>query len=994
VVFVFGSFRLDVANASLRRGKQAVFLTPKVHNVLRYLVEHAGQLVTKDDLWRAVWPGVSVTDATLTVCVNRIRKALGDEPKTPRYIETVHRLGYRFIAPVSTQSVRILGSEVPRQDLVLARSPQSLTPHFVGREAELAQLHKWLELAVGGERQIVFVTGEPGIGKTTLVEEFLLQEQVAREGSLWIGRGQCIWHYGIGEAYFPILDALERLCRMPGGERLVELLNKEATTWLAQMPALLGAAERRKLERKVAGATRARMLRELADAMEVISQERPLVLRLEDLHWSDYSTLDCLGFLARRQEPARLLVLGTYRPVDVIIREHPLKHLKHELQIHSQCEELPLALLTESAVMEYLTQRFPSRFGSNLTSGEHQSEGVVLEPLRQLAHTVYQRTDGNPLFMVNMVDYLVEYQVPKTPGDTGTAQSAVALGTELIDMPTNIVQMIEHNLERLKPDEQAVLETASVVGTEFAVAAVAAALERRISEIEACCTRLSRRLQFVQSHGTEEWPDGTVAARFQFLHTLYSDVLYDRVSPARRVELHRRIAEHEETAWGERAPEIATELAHHYSEAGQIEPAIRYWSIAGRRSLKRSANVEAIAQLRTAIELAATLPASADRLRERVRLQVTLISAVTATKGYAAPEVESACNLALELCQEIPDSLELFAVLGALRSVYFNRGQLKISMEIAQRMLCLAEQSNNRSMLLWAHYSFGFILLHKADYIRAREHLENCLGLYDRRQGGSYPFVQDPGPTALIALATAVYFLGYPDLALRRTSEAVELAREISHPFTLAWTLIYAGEILIRLGDEQRAGASLEESVVLCSKHDLTELLAEAITRQGWQLVERGRTEEAIVRLREGIETSNIKVNEAVGRAVLALALSRKGELDEALVLIEETLTREAEGEMRMRLPWLYQVKGELLLMRNSPAEAEASFREAGSVARAQYDKTQELTATTCLARLLARRGRREEACTLLAEIYNQFTEGFDTTDLREAKLLLDGLSH
>ena len=463
-MFVFSSFQLDVANASLRRGKRAIFLTPKALSVLGYLVEHAGQLVTKDDLWRAVWPEVTVSDATLSVCVGEIRKALGDNAKTPRYLETVHRLGYRFIAPVSTQSVGISRSAVRSQESAPACRPQSTTPYFVGRDAELAQLHKWLERALEGERQIVFVTGEPGIGKTILVEEFLDQEQLANEESLWIGRGQCIEHYGIGEPYLPVLDALGRLCRESGGESLLQLLDKHAPTWLVQMPALVGAAEQLKLQKRVAGATQPRMLRELADALEVISQERPLVLRLEDLHWSDYSTLEWLGFLARRTETARLLVLGTYRPVEAILREHPLKHLKQELQIHGQCQEVPLALLSETAVTEYLALRFASSFGSNASSIQHRGEGAAPEPLRKLAHTIYQRTDGNPLFMVNVVDYLAERHDLRTPGDGSAAQSPEPLAADRVDTPPSIVEMIERNLDRLNPDEQAVLEVASVAG--------------------------------------------------------------------------------------------------------------------------------------------------------------------------------------------------------------------------------------------------------------------------------------------------------------------------------------------------------------------------------------------------------------------------------------------------------------------------------------------------------------------------------------------------
>src|SRR5439155_14250614 len=254
-------------------------------------------------------------------------------------------------------------------------------PTIMGREAELGQLHRWLEKALAGERQLVFVTGEPGIGKTTLVDAFLeslaargqpesgvwspesgvgagdsalrdsglrdsLREADPRrqtlDASLWIGRGQSIQHYGAGEAYLPVLEALGRLCRGPEGKRLVELLNQHAPSWLVQMPALLSPAELETLQRKVAGATHERMLREMAEAVEALTAERPLVLWLEDLHWSDYSTLDWLSYLARRREPARLLVIGTYRPVEAIVREHPLRAIKQELQVHGHCQELPL----------------------------------------------------------------------------------------------------------------------------------------------------------------------------------------------------------------------------------------------------------------------------------------------------------------------------------------------------------------------------------------------------------------------------------------------------------------------------------------------------------------------------------------------------------------------------------------------------------------------------------------------------------------------------
>ena len=298
---------------------------------------------------------------------------------------------------------------------------------------ELQQLHHWLAKAAGGERQLVFVTGEPRIGKTALVEAFLSdigQQAIGnkqpglgnrqratgngQQGGLalphstpdapspipnphppisnpWIAWGQCVEHYGASEAYLPILEALGRLCRQSGGERLIEVLKRYAPTWLVKMPALVSDAEFELLQRKVQGAARERMLREFAEALEVITQETLLILVLEDLHWSDVSTLDLLGMLARRREPARMLVIGTYRPADVIVSGHPLRSLKQDLQSRRHCEELALGFLSQQAVERYLTSRFAWDTSTPDTS-------------HQLAHFVHRRTDGNPLFMINMLD--------------------------------------------------------------------------------------------------------------------------------------------------------------------------------------------------------------------------------------------------------------------------------------------------------------------------------------------------------------------------------------------------------------------------------------------------------------------------------------------------------------------------------------------------------------------------------------------------------------
>ena len=379
----FPPFRLDLVNECLWREGQRIPLRGKTFKALCCLLEHPGQLVSKATLFKVVWSDTYVSDSVLMTCISELRKALGDDGKRPQFIETVHRRGYRFIG-----TARRPGSGVQSHKSEPTPSRQSLVSNFVGREAEIAQLHKWLEKALGGERQIIFVTGEPGIGKTAVVEAFLAQ--VVAEGRVWIGRGQCIEHYGAGEGYMPVLEAMGRLCHAPGGDRLIVFLGQYAPTWLVQMPALLSAAQRKRLPREVQGATRERMLREMAEAVEALTAERPLVLVLEDLHWSDVSTLDLLAAAARRQERARLLVIGTYRPAEVLDKENPLCEVVHELRAHDLCAELALELLSDVYVAEYLRVRFPSN---------------ALPA--QLAQALHQRTEGNPLFLVNVVDDLV-----------------------------------------------------------------------------------------------------------------------------------------------------------------------------------------------------------------------------------------------------------------------------------------------------------------------------------------------------------------------------------------------------------------------------------------------------------------------------------------------------------------------------------------------------------------------------------------------------------
>jgi predicted ATPase/DNA-binding winged helix-turn-helix (wHTH) protein len=561
-VFHFPPFQLDLVSGQLRRGAEVLPLRPKSFAVLRYFVEHAGQLITKDALLDAVWPDTVVTEALVKDSIFELRKVLGDAAKEARVIETVHRRGYRFLPIVTTTSSEVSGSRFQgfRQNTEqLATRHQQRETLLVGREAELVQLHTWLDKALSGARQMVFVTGEPGIGKTTLVDVFL---RPFAEQDLRIGRGQCIEQYGAGEAYMPMLEAFGQLCRAPGGERLIALLEQHAPTWLVQMPTLLSATAGEALQRKIQGVSRERMLRELGAALDILTAERPLVLWLEDLHWSDVATVELLALLARRREPARLLVIGTYRPVDVRLRTHPLRAVKEELHLHGLCEELPLGLLSEQHVVEYLQTRFDVEGGP-----PHAA------PVSQLAHAIHERTEGNPLFIVTVVDTAM------LQGSLGLAEGQWVpqepVANMAAGMPKTLRQMIERQLEQLSAEDQRVVEVASVVGTSFSAAAVAAGAKAEIVAIERQCAALVQRGQLLQVSGLAEWPDGTIAARYEFLHSLYQEVMYEQVTASRRVELHRRIGERLEQAYGDRTREIATELAVHFEQGREYRKAVQ-----------------------------------------------------------------------------------------------------------------------------------------------------------------------------------------------------------------------------------------------------------------------------------------------------------------------------------------------------------------------------------------------------------------------------------
>jgi DNA-binding winged helix-turn-helix (wHTH) protein/predicted ATPase len=963
--------RLDLHNAWVWQGEQRLPLTPKAFAVLRYLMEHAGRVVTKEELLQVVWAGTAVSEGALTTCMREIRKALGERAQAPQYIETVHRRGYRWMAPLLTTAQ-------PIQQATLQGQRRHAALPVVGREAEFAHLHRWLEQARGGARQIVLVAGEAGIGKTTLVDAWL--EHVEPE-ELWSARGQCIEHYGSGEAYLPVLEALGRLCRQPGQAQFIGLLRQYAPTWLVQLPWLLSPAERDALQREVRGTTRERMLREMAEALEVLTAETPLVLILEDLHWSDTATLDLLASLARRREAARLLLIGTYRPVEVIVREHPLRGLSQELQLHGQCTELPLEGLTEGEIAAYLAGRFP---------------GSVLPP--ELAQVLLQRTEGNPLFMVNVVRYLIAQGVLVQ----GTGGWEMHGGVEAVErgVPESLRQMIERHSARLSPADQRVLEVASVVGVEFSAAAVAAGVGVAEEQVEERCTALARHQHFLSSRGRSEWPDGTVTAHYSFMHALYQEVWHERVPEGRRRDLHRRIGARLEAGYGTQADAVAAELAVHFEAGREYRRAVQYLGYAAEQALGRCAYQEAIRHLTRGLALLPILPDTPERAQQELALQIALGPVLMATKGQGAPEVEQTYARARALCQQVGDTPQRFAVLWGLQRFYRGQGAFAIARELGEQLVQWAERDADPTRCREAHDALGMTVFFLGDYAAARSHLaqgSTGTGLAAQRecvlrQG------EAPGVRSLAFEAWTLWCLGFPAQAVQRGQEALALAQALAHPYSLAGAQVWAADLHHRRREAAAVQAQAEALLPLASAQGLPFFVGAATCYRGWALAMQGQDPVALALLRQGmaaIADTGHTQSRPRWLILLAEAAGYIGQVAEGLRLLAEALEAleaNAQGDMRVEA---HRLQGELLLRQPTPdaAQAEACFQQALTIARHQQAKSWELRAATSLARLWQHQGKCAEARELLAPVYDWFTEGFDTADLQEAKALLAELA-
>ncbi len=956
----FDEYRLDLNNQCLLRDAEEISLRPKAFAVLQKLAEHAGQLVTKEDLLDSVWAGTHVQEEVLKGCIRELRQAFGDDPRQPRFIRTLPRRGYRFIGSLPVENREVLAPSLTGQAL----PPFTEASAVFGRQGELSGLEACLEKALLGERQIVFVSGDSGIGKTALVDSFLAR--AARDSEILIAYGQCQELYGKGEAYMPVLEALERVGREAGTGRLVPLLNRHAPTWLVQMPSLIDDRAQEALQRRLATATAGRMLREIALALEALTAEIPLVLVLEDLHWSDYSTVDLISSLARRRLPARLLLIGTYRPTPISTEKHPLKTVHQHLRIHRQCVDLPLVGLERMALEEFLAMRL----------GEGSRSAHLVDMLGRL-------TEGNPLFLQTMVDDLLErgqlvshdgfWQLDEESEDIGVADS--------------LQQMIQEKLETLSAEDQRLLEAASVVGMDFSAEVVAAAVDQDVVEVERCYQAMVRQGQFLRAH--EERIDRHTETRFAFSHALHQSVLYQRLTVARRVQLHRRIGEALEASHEDRPGENIAALAMHFERGRSPRKAVEYHVRAAQKTIRRSAYREAVDHLNRGLDFMKLLPDNDECRRQELALQTALGNALVAIKGYGIEEVGQSYTRAQELSQQLDEHAEELTALWGLAQFRVTRGELQEAGQLGDESLARGEQRPDPELVLLGHRILGMTHFYAGLPALAREHLETGLAL-----GGSRPFDSQELDESVVycrsLLGLVLWILGYPDLALERCDEAVNIARRNNHPMSLGCAHHHRGMVLFFRHEVDATRREAEVLLKIAADHGLPQWSAWGNLLQGW-VRSLDQPIAAVPQLCQALAAWR-----AIGArsmaptylAILASAFERSGDAKMGLATLSEALQLVEEHGEHLNESELLRLKGRLL-QAHRPEEAEEFFRRALDIARAQKGLSWELWVVTSLSRLLVEDGRDFEASELLRDVCGRFTEGFETPDLRGAQALI-----
>ncbi|MCR4405553.1 MAG: AAA family ATPase [Anaerolineae bacterium] len=957
------------------------------------------------------------------ICRRLLAEELGVEPaaETTRLYEQIRDGKLKTTAP-SLVSPPDLTARLP--PFLAEEAPPVEVPVFVARESELAQLEGFLNLALAGRGRVTFVTGEAGSGKTALLQEFTRRAQEAHD-DLIVASGNCNAYTGIGDPYLPFRQILglltgdvearwaagamtrEHACRLwntlplttqalvDAGPDLIDTFVPRAalleramtyapngTGWLNRLDELV---ERRPTTVSSApGPQQSDLFQQYTRVLLALAQRAPLLLVVDDLQWADLGSISLLFHLGRQLTGSRILIVGAYRPEEVALgrdgARHPLEPVLNEFQRDFGHITVDLGQAKSRDFIEALLDSEPNRLG------------VAFREM------LYRQTRGHPLFTIELLQGLQERE-DLVQDPEGRWVEGPALDWETL--PARVEAVIAERIGRLAEPLQAALRVACVEGEIFTaevVARVRATDEREM--LGRLSSELDRKHHLIRAESIQRVDDQLLSS-YRFRHILFQRYLYSSLDEVERVYLHEQVGTALEGLYGaqEQVAAIAVQLALHFQKARITEKAIHYLRQAGERAVELSAYQEGIAHLTRGLALLMALPDSPGRAQQELALQLALGMAWIGFKAFSDPEVEKAYTRARELCLQTGKTPQICRVLGELSIMYYVRAEHQRARELAEEALSLAQQTEDPLLVAVGHWYLGFILFCLGEYTTALGHLEQVIAFYNPEQHHRSFVVlrgSDVGPSALAYAACCSWCLGYPNQALNRSQEALALARELGHPFSLADVLFYAGCMFNEMRRDAQAFKNNAEELMQIAHEKVPGWLGQGTRFWGKALAMLGQVQEGMVQIRQGMAIDQsvgirLYLSETLGSLAEAQAKTGHPEeglttLNEALALVEQTDERHWEAE-------LYRLKGELLLMQGDEAEAEASFQKAIEVARRQQARSWELRATVSLCRLWQKQSRADEARQMLAEIYGWFTEGFDTPDLKEAQALLESLS-
>lgn len=886
----------------------------------------------------------------------------------PGAADVMYRLALAHDASIAVSLSR-MAVTIPR--------PSASVP-LVGREPEMDWLLHEFDRAQHGRSRLVSVSAEAGMGKTTLVNAFARLLEESGE-PIRIGRGRCSERLAGSEAYLPVLEALEMLQGHDQHGSVTRLIRAIAPSWYGQIGRLSpndSSAER--LAAETAGGSQERLKREFLALLVEVSRIQPVVLCFDDVHWADPSTTDLIGYVARRVDEARILVMTTSRPSELVQGKHPFLPLKLDLLARDLCREIVPGTLDEPAIARYVALQFP---------GHTFPDGFV--------DVISCRTAGHPLFMTDLLRDLRRRQVLRQRD--GAWQMDGELSALEREIPPSMKSLVQRKMDALDAVDRRLLSAACVQGVDFDSALAAGVADLGQDEAEDRLERLEREHAIVQFVAEAEEHDRTLTLRYRFAHHVYHEAFYESLRVTRRAALSRRVAEALVKRLGDEPCDCAADIALLFETAREPLKAAAYFNQAAQAAARLYAHEDTARLALRGLSLLEQEPDSPAKAAVELDLQMTYALANKTAHGYAVPEVGRAYARARELCRRVEDPARVIPVLVGMSAHHIVAGEIETSRDVALEMLDLFDRLGDPNLQMLGNWALGVAQFHLGELDDAHRHLSRGLELYDPAFHSPRVWQTgiEPGVFCRCELSRTLTLRGYPDQGLACIQEAVRQARALEHPQTLAFALLFRTFVHLARREPQHVLTVFGELSEVCTARGIAQELQWAAPLRGRARIELGEVEEGVRELQAGLATHTI-TRSALLRpyyfVMLSGGLLRAGRLDEAQRALDESAASAEATSQRAYASEHARLQGEVLARRGEFAAAERWFAEGVRIARDQRARWLELRAARAYAHLLAKRDNCAGARAILQPVVDTIAEGHETLDYVAADALLQTL--